>query len=255
MAEGRGGWRVVGASVTGSAHLRQGLPCQDRHIAKLLQDASGTQILVVAVADGASSAERSEKGADVVLESFAGLVLHTLRHRRLGDVSVGECRNWLLTARQALLDAAASEGVQPREFAVTFAAAVVGADYGLALQIGDGIVASTTAESGWQLAVWPQKTRFLTDGDAAAHILVRPLPAAATAVAVCSDGLDALCLDWDQRAVFSPFFAGVFQTVAGQLDESCGELKPALERYLSSDAVNDLTDDDKTLVMAVWRGA
>jgi hypothetical protein len=136
----------------------------------------------------------------------------------------------------------------------------VAPDEAFALQIGDGIIAARAACDGpWHIAFWPQKgehhneTHFLTDTDAASHILVSTLGTGMARLAICSDGLETLCLDWAKRVVFSPFFDEITRTVLAQPAESCLELQPALERYLASEAVNDMTDDDKTLVLAVRR--
>src|SRR6266851_128214 len=51
-------WRLIGASVTGTAHTKGGLPCQD---ANAYREVAGCALL--AVADGAGSAERSAEGA------------------------------------------------------------------------------------------------------------------------------------------------------------------------------------------------
>jgi serine/threonine protein phosphatase PrpC len=252
-----GEWRLVGASVVGSAHKRHGLSCQDRHVAKVASDASGTDILVVAVADGASFATRAEDGANFAVAGFLQRALDAIAVRPFADVSIAECRHWLLATRQAQIDAAAADGTQPKDLAATFAAAVVSPDEAVVIQIGDPIIAARTADDDlWRVAFWPQKgehhneTRFLTDTDAESHVLAVSLGAGIARLAVCSDGLESLCLDWAQRAAFSPFFDEIARTVLSQPAESCGELAPALERYLDSDAVNELTDDDKTLVLA-----
>ena len=63
-------WRVVGASSPGRTHDVQGVPCQDAHAYRVLED--GT--LLVAVADGAGSAERAQDGAqNAVLCALAWL--------------------------------------------------------------------------------------------------------------------------------------------------------------------------------------
>jgi serine/threonine protein phosphatase PrpC len=255
-----GAWRVVGASVAGSAHLLHGLPCQDRHVVKVMPDAAGTDILLVAVADGASFAKCADAGADIAVEGFLNRVQNAIAARPFAHVSVVDCRDWLLATRQLLLDAAAADGLLPRDLAATFAAAVVAPDAAFALQIGDGIIAAQTAgDRPWHIAFWPQKgeyyneTRFLTDQDATSHVLVSRLEVGITRLAVCSDGLEALCLIRAERAVFSPFFDEIARTVLAVPDESANELNPALERYLGSDAVNDVTDDDKTLVLAARR--
>src|SRR5438874_1519448 len=57
-------WRVVGTSVPGVRHRRRGEPCQD--VFRRTETADGT--LVIAVADGAGSAEFAEVGARRAVE-------------------------------------------------------------------------------------------------------------------------------------------------------------------------------------------
>jgi len=52
-------WRVLGASVRGVRHLRDGTPCQDAHAWRALPDGR----VALAVADGAGSAAHAEAGA------------------------------------------------------------------------------------------------------------------------------------------------------------------------------------------------
>ena len=59
MPAGDGGWQVLGASVPGAGHVRGGQDCQDAHRWRALPGG----VLVVAVADGAGSAPRSELGS------------------------------------------------------------------------------------------------------------------------------------------------------------------------------------------------
>ena len=67
-------WTVAGASVAGSAHIREGLPCQDSHAYRELPD--GT--LLIAVADGAGSAPHGGLGASLAvaaaIETLSGLL-------------------------------------------------------------------------------------------------------------------------------------------------------------------------------------
>ncbi|MFN2251134.1 MAG: protein phosphatase 2C domain-containing protein, partial [Anaerolineae bacterium] len=57
-------WRVVAASVTGTSHAARGVDCQDAHAYVVRPD--GT--LILAVADGAGSADQSADGARIAVE-------------------------------------------------------------------------------------------------------------------------------------------------------------------------------------------
>ena len=58
-----GAWVWAGARAIGTAHLGQGLPCQDAFACKIWQRADASPVLIAALADGAGSAERAEIGS------------------------------------------------------------------------------------------------------------------------------------------------------------------------------------------------
>jgi serine/threonine protein phosphatase PrpC len=53
-------WQVLGVSVKGAAHEKQGLPCQDAYYWRFHWRGRG---LLIAVADGAGSAPKADKSA------------------------------------------------------------------------------------------------------------------------------------------------------------------------------------------------
>ena len=65
------GWHVVGASVRGTAHEKDDTPCQDAHDYRLLPN----NTLLVAVADGAGSADRSAEGAALAVAEILEVLL------------------------------------------------------------------------------------------------------------------------------------------------------------------------------------
>ena len=61
----RSKWIVLGASVTGSSHLKASLPCQDAHAYCLVGDST----LIIAVADGLGSAAHAEIAAQIAVSA------------------------------------------------------------------------------------------------------------------------------------------------------------------------------------------
>ena len=55
-------WRVAAASAIGTSHVASGTKCQDAHGFGVF-DASGENILILVVSDGAGSAKHSEDGS------------------------------------------------------------------------------------------------------------------------------------------------------------------------------------------------
>ncbi len=105
------GWRLVSASVSGWRHVREGLPCQDFHIAA--QTDNGSERCAVAVcADGAGSASRSDEGAEHACRFFFQQVNDRLNQGASpADFTSEELDVWLGQLRQELEAMAADEGV------------------------------------------------------------------------------------------------------------------------------------------------
>ena len=66
-------------------------------------------------------------------------------------------------------------------------------------------------------------------------------------MALFTDGLQTLALDYT-RAAHSPFFAPMFAALSSETEP--GGLLGPLSAFLESPAVNERTDDDKTLILA-----
>jgi hypothetical protein len=213
------GWRLVGGSVTGSLHRRQGRGCDDAfgwHV----DDA-----LVVAVtADGAGSRPgTSAFGAFTAVQA----VLTAARD----DPAV---EHVFQAALAAVEDAADGLGVAPDLLATTLSVAVITAERIGIGQIGDGIAVRGAGEAVEAVAIGERaehvnETVFLTSPGALTDHL-RTFSTSAGAV-------DALALTTD----------GLRYQV---LDARRGDATPdAITAFLEE--VEDQSGDDKTLVLAV----
>jgi len=126
----------------------------------------------------------------------------------------------------------------------------------LVLQIGDGGVVLDVG-SGLEIAVTPMggeyanMTHFVTDDDALEVLATRVYAVPARRVAAFSDGIQRLALNLASNTPHEPFFAPFFDGLARVRPEQEAQLEAALRRFLASPAVNERTDDDKTLALAV----
>ncbi|KPC02084.1 Uncharacterized protein AC501_3370 [Pseudomonas amygdali pv. lachrymans] len=68
-----------------------------------------------------------------------------------------------------------------------------------------------------------------------------------------SDGLQRLALDMAKGEPHGPFFEPIFRKMQALTDESRPMIGSALESFLGSSRINDRTDDDKSLAIAVLR--
>jgi len=237
------------ASVPGSAHVKAKTPCQDAHAAMATSDG----VLVVACADGAGSAQRSDEGATAAAAEFVSAACALVRERReLGQAAVLEC---FRAARKAVEERAVHIDARPRELACTLLGAIVGPEEAWFGQIGDGlIVVGDDAE--YSPVFWPHAGDYLNDSDfltderyeAQVQVAQRKAP---KELALTTDGLQLLMANLAARSIHAGFFAPIFARLREADDESA--LVAPLQAFLESAAVNDRTDDDKTLLLAVRR--
>ncbi len=246
-------WSVVGASVAGSGHVRKGRPCEDAHGYRTLAD--GT--LLLAVADGAGSAPRAEEGSRLaVAAGLAALERRLEEQRPLEDFAWEDLlREALDNARAALLAEAGQASLD--DFATTLLLASISESTLATLQVGDGAI--VCRETGGVLRVLtPVKTeefvnvtRFITGSGYQEDALCTVLLAAdVDGLALFTDGLQYLAIEYPQNEAFAPFFRPLFSFA-----ERAGGDATDLEATLRSEEVENRTDDDKTMLLAVRHAA
>ncbi|MFO0841874.1 MAG: PP2C family serine/threonine-protein phosphatase [Gemmataceae bacterium] len=241
-----GRWSVLHASVAGTSHQRRGQPCQDAAFAGEEGD-----VLVAACADGAGSAVRAEEGAKLACRSA---VLAALSDIRGGfPLHLDRLRGWVDQARVRLSHEACVNNVPSRDYACTLLIAVVWGQGGLFAQVGDGAIV-VRHNHDYHPIFWPRsgeyanQTSFLTDADFEDTLLLDEVAGPIDRLALFSDGLQRLALHEATRSVHVPFFAPLFDRLAAV--EDAATLEVPLRKWLASDAVNQRTDDDKTLLLA-----
>jgi len=120
-------------------------------------------------------------------------------------------------------------------------------DGGIVVDVGNGLDLPIVPMSG----EYANMTHFITDEDAIDRLESRALSGPVIRAAAFSDGVQRLAIQMDTSTAHGPFFAPFFKVLASATDEQEGQLQDALMRFLNSDAVNERTDDDKTLALAI----
>lgn len=248
-------WSVLGRSVRGTAHARLGLRCQDSWGVGHLPGGG----LVVAVADGAGSAARSDEGSAVAVRAAVDHVLAALANPTAESDPAAVVAGAVLAAREAVLDLARAESGDAedagRDYAATLALALaLPAGLWTALR-GDCAVVARAADGALFTAGVPRngeyanQTFFLTDPWEEPFVVGACHPPA-DALAVLSDGLLPVSVRLADWTPHPGFFAPLFAFAAGGAPDA----PQRLGRFLASEKINARTDDDKTVVLAV-RGA
>lgn len=250
-------WRVVSASKIGTSHILTGTPCQDSCWAQVSCLHNQQPLLSMFVADGAGSAEKGGVGAELAIEAAAAFVAKKVAQGEFG-LSDALATDIVLAVRKGIYTAVESENLKARDFACTFLGVLSAPNGTLVLQVGDGGVVIDTG-TGLEVAVVPMfgeyanMTYFVTDEDAVKLMKTKTYPDRAIKVAAFTDGIQRLALNLATNTPHVPFFAPFFDGMMKAAVEQEDQLQGLLSNFLGSQAVNDRTDDDKTLVLAVWR--
>lgn len=243
---------MVAASAAGTGHVAQGLGCDDAVSCALIDSALHGPLLSIWVADGAGSATHGAAGAALAVRAAHD----TLLTRSVEPLDEALLRSCLAAARQQIDDSAQERDLGPRDFACTLLGVVASAARTLTLQLGDGGIVLDLGD-GLELATPPMNgeyantTRFATDDDAPAAVVVREWSRCSVRAAVFTDGLQRLALDLATLRPHLPLFDRLFAVLASAPPDSDAALQAALRRFLDGVEVNARTDDDKTLALAV----
>ncbi|MDP4108142.1 MAG: PP2C family serine/threonine-protein phosphatase [Bacillota bacterium] len=249
-------WKYTYASVLGSSHKKSHSPCQDSSKCQVIQDSNGEDILIAVISDGAGSAKFSDLGSSMACSLFVKEVTDYLsEEKRVKDLEVSFFENWIDQYQDLISSHARDFEVTLREFACTLVAAVVGNDHAAFFQVGDGAIVVLDPEAeNYNWTFWPDKgeyentTFFITDPKVKKHIRFDVLPKRVEEVSLFTDGIQHLSLHYQSKTVHNPFFKPIFQVL--RKVENGEYLNSSLEQFLSSDRINEKTDDDKTLLLA-----
>lgn len=249
------GWAWAAAGCRGTSHERSGVRLQDAHTC-FTPTRKSNDIFVSIVSDGAGSAAMGGQGASLICRAVgAGARRHFQSESALPtDVQV---ETWIDAARDLIYVVAQRRGAAPRDFAATIVCAISNGNETLIAHVGDGCaVFKDTTLNEWNAITWPDHgeyastTTFVTD-DPAPKLRINRHNGPVGALVLFSDGLERLALDFVGKQPFSPFFESVCRPLLGIAAGRSRSLSEQLKLYLNSAPINERTDDDKTLVLAV----
>lgn len=232
-----------------------GRDCEDSCWAQVGVTATGMPFLQLFVADGAGSASYGGEGAELAIQAAVAFIDKKLQLAEFGlsDELATQC---IMAIREKVYSRADSMGLKARDFACTFLGVLSCRLGTLVLQIGDGGIVVDVGQ-GLEVPIVPMSgeyanmTHFLTDDDAIHQMVTKSFPGIALRVAAFSDGLQRLALNMADNTAHEPFFTNFFRVLSSASPDQEDQLHGALVRFLRSPAVNDRTDDDKTLTLAV----
>jgi hypothetical protein len=188
------------------------------------------------------------------------MTLNMRKHLNKSDSVTDEnLWEWVDASRDVITHVAERREVARRDFAATLISVVSDGNETIIAHIGDGSVVAKVETGGWQALSWPSHgeyastTFFITD-DPKPRLQITRFREPLTRLVAFTDGLERLALDFTNGVPFEPFLDAVSTPVAqSQAAARDGNLSRALREFLNSARVNERTDDDKTLLVAVLR--
>lgn len=247
-------WKTVGATTPGLRHLREGVGCQDYcQVTHLSDDEDTTTPLVIAVADGAGSAREAACGAKYACRAAIRHIQSQVYELHDPGAAERAVTSGFRAARRELEARAAGLDADLPDLATTLLITVVHDEFAVFAQVGDGLAIYGLGDE-LEVAHWPDQevlnlTDFITSRNFEDALHARTVKGTIDRVACMTDGVTPLLVDQRLRAAHPPVMQRMFE--ACRSHGRVSDQHAGLERFLASEAANERSDDDKTLVLAV----
>lgn len=246
-------WRHIAQSLQGPSHADDGTPCQDAARVRLIGEGAA-QALVACVADGAGTAIYGSDGSAMACDAIVQRAEEYLNaYGGFEQLQRDDALRWCEDARQRIQQAADTRGCRTREFATTLCVAIVAEEQSRFFQIGDGAII-LKSNGTYGVVFWPQSgeyansTYFLTSEDFRGHLEFLASTNDISDVALFTDGIERLALQFEQKTPHAPFFSPLFDALRSSTGHE--RLSDDLRRFLQSDSIRARSDDDTTLILA-----
>lgn len=254
-------WRIAAATAPGTSHLRRNTPNQDAVVHQLI-NTSQSQVAIIAVADGAGSASRSNEGSQIAAQTAVNTMARGIAKRPATAVSkpmsTSLVRNSVKHAKNAVVRYAKEQDIRPRDLASTLIVVMASERLLTAAQIGDGAVVAFNTED--------ETARTLCHSHTGEHanettfIVSRSRPhklahvghgdtAEFNTVALVTDGLENLALNMPEREPFYPFWKPMLTDLSQS--EHQESVSKNMLAFINSGRVRERTADDLTIAMAM----
>ena len=247
----------MAARCRGVSHVSSGIRLQDA--SACFSPKTAPEIFVGLISDGAGSAALGGEGASLICRTLTTEIRGHFRN----DSALPEdsaIHDWIDKTRDRINTLASRRGLTAADFAGTLVGIISNGCNTVTFHVGDGcIVVLSKRDNRWVSASWPQvgeyasTTYFVTD-EPGARLRINRHQLDISAIAMFSDGVERLALDFSSQEpsvkFFEPIAAPLF---ASPKKGKCILLREKLGAFLESPIVNSRTDDDKTLIVAVKR--
>jgi hypothetical protein len=248
-------WKLIGQSTIGSSHIALDKACDDSIKYGTVISPTGDEVLVCCVSDGAGSAKFASTGSDFTSKyAYDKLTNWIIENINITDAHIyslfESIQDELITKSEEI-----NEDVS--EFSCTLLGCVLYQNKSIFFQLGDGAIIRDANNGNFTAIWWPlngeylNSTFFVTDANCLANLNVKLLDESIREISIFTDGLQMSALNMEDKSVHLPFFENMFKHLRRSKDMNDLEiLNSKLNEFLSSQIINEQTDDDKTLFLA-----
>lgn len=247
-------WKTIGKSITGSSHQHAGTVCDDALNYTIISGPAGTEAVVCFVSDGAGSASQAAMAAQLATTTARYFISdHLQRQPHIQEKDLYQLAEQVYDVLHQQADI---NGIPLEEYSCTLLGCILFDNYACFLQVGDGAIIKSNGNDYYVPVWWPhngeyQNTTAFINEHTFRHLRVMITEEQISEIAILTDGLQMLTLDYETQSAHQPFFKDMFKWMRiANAPEHLHILNQKLEEYLNSDTINRLTDDDKTLFLA-----
>jgi serine/threonine protein phosphatase PrpC len=234
-------WKGIARTAIGSAHKKQGLPCQDAADWRTVGE-----VAIAALADGAGSAAYAAQGATVAVKTALAILERRVTICPRETLFEGLVEEVIVAFKHE----ASALNCSLQDLACTLNLAVLAPEWVAVAQIGDGFIV-LARDATYEIPFAPDKgeyaneTVFVTTPNASLMIVAIELTI--DFVCLSSDGLYDVAVRHSNNTPHPPFFTPLVQFM--KITEEPEREDNYLMTFLHSDRLAQRSDDDKSLVL------
>lgn len=246
------GIQFFGASVRGTSHVKNDLPCHDSHLIRRIQEDEG---IIAALSDGMGSAKHAEIGSALASEAAVDYLEEHLKPEDSDDTILDTLKACYREVHSRLAQEAIISEYDIKDLNATLMMFIHLKDgRQFTGQVGDCVtIGQAEGEEAYHVIIQPQKGEYanqtfsictkssIENGD------YLKLENPQSKVAMMSDGVESISINASNDDVSKLFFDPFFNAFDKPSFDS-DKVSASLQRFLDSDRINKRTDDDKTLL-------
>jgi hypothetical protein len=243
--------KAYGASVIGRSHLAAGTPCHDAHAFQAFQD----NAYIAVVLDGMGSAAHAEKGSRLAADTVLELLLSSITLDLSDEDVIIAVKEAFMKTQERLQEEADDLDIDIRDLNATLLVYLSLDDRQFYGQVGDCAAIGKT-DDGYQVIARQQRGEYanatfsVCNPQSVLDGIYEKTTTFFPHVALMSDGIESISVSAKDKTVSALFFDPFFNAFEKEgFDQET--VSNSLARFLSSDRINQKTDDDKTLLFVM----